>query len=238
MLSNQTLRVLTLLGLLLPVLVVALRMADSALDLTPLTCEQMTTDMSRLDNVARLPTAPALLLGDSTARHWPTHIDQLDEHPLLVRGFIGLTPALVNECFPRLVGFYRPSHVVLFLESAEQRRLETELADQLKGLQRRLRDLKLGAPLIIVGLLETPASDRLRVGRLNQAAATVARGAADTVFIDPNALLATPEGAPDPRAFWPDGDTLAEDHYAALAALIAQHLQPPATAPRSGIMRP
>jgi hypothetical protein len=227
MLSNRTIITLAIAGLVLPVLIVLFRQSNIGLIAAPITCEQITTRLSAIDNVARLPESPVLIIGDATARHWPASITTLNEQPVLVRAFSGLTTDLADMCFERLVAFYRPGRVLLFLESADQEKLETELTDDLRSLRSTFTRYGISGELTVVGLAKTPARDNARIGRLNQAVEELAFNIRGLHFIDLNPLLLNAEGAPDPRKFWPDGDTLSADEYPALAALIARQVKRP-----------
>lgn len=210
MLQTRTLIIFAVLGLLLPLVLVAARQYVVDHQPDPLDCATLTEDLETLDNVSRLPEAPLLVLGDGTARHWPDSIAELAGQPVLNRAIQGTTVATVAACFRRMVAYYRPRHVVLFLEHRDRERLETELTDALQEINAQKDRFDVAMNLWVIGLIETPARGSSRVSRLNRAVESAAAALPGVEFIDFNPLLQNADGRPDHNHFWPDGDTLRE----------------------------
>jgi hypothetical protein len=224
MLQPRTLITLAIIGLLLPVVLVALRQYLVRYQPDPMDCAEITQYLEAQDNVARLPKAPLLVLGDHTASQWPADITTLAEQPVLRRAMEGTTAATVASCFARLVAYYQPSTVLLFLDHRDQRRLETELTDEIQAINDQMQHFDVDMHLWVVGLIATPARDNNRIERLNRAVAQIATQLPDVDFIDINPTLRLPDGSPDHNRFWPNGDTLRQEQFPALIEQIGLRL--------------
>lgn len=220
MLSTRTILVLAAAGLLLPLVIIALRQSDGLLRHDAMDCTHVTSHLEALDYVARLPDSPALVLGDTMARNWPDHIKYLAGRPVLVRHIDNLNAAAVANCFGRMVAHYRPSTVILLLGDRDLDKLETELSQDIRQIGSAMSKLNTSMNMVVTGLLHTPARDNNRVDLLNSAVAVQANSLPDVGFVDPNTELLTRDGTPDPQRFWPDGNTMGQDSYGDLAAVI------------------
>ena len=227
MLSNRALTALTFFGLALPLILLGMRQLDAWVGYDPSACEYLTATLETKDNVARLPYAPVLVVGSTLATEWPTTIRRLDSKPALVRGVPGLDTIGIRSCFSRVIGFYRPSTVILMLDASDVGKLETELRENLRGIGNAMNNLHTEMSLLVTGFLHTPARDNRRVDRLNQAVAAETALLSHVEFIDFNPLFTAEAGddQPDPKFFWPDGDTLAEGSYGAIADALTVRIQ-------------
>lgn len=225
MLTNRTITRFAVLGLLLPLALILLRQSDRWIANDTMDCSAVTTQLEALDNIARLPTRPTLVLGGHMAQQWPEHISELGNAPVLVRATRGLSTEVIGNCFNRVIGHYRPSQVVVMLGDIELNKLETQLAEELRALSAGINNLNANITLVVTGLLRTPARDNDRVDRLNRAVASEADGSPRVSFLDPNPALTGDTGQIDPRRFWPDGDTLDVASYDDLARIIDAKLK-------------
>ena len=68
-------------------------------------CAQLELEFESEDFKGSIPEAPALIIGNQRVRYWETPPSSLSAQASISRSAPGLNPALINQCFPRLVGF-------------------------------------------------------------------------------------------------------------------------------------
>ena len=98
-------------------------------------CAQLELEFESEDFKGSIPEAPALIIGNQRVRYWETPPSSLSARASISRSAPGLNPALINRCFPRLVGFYQPSLVVIPVDTAHAVNIDqSELITALKGI--------------------------------------------------------------------------------------------------------
>lgn len=224
MLSDRKLVLLTTVGLVLPLALVAFRYFQFWHLQDPADCTAVTLSLEEIDNVSSLPSQPLLVLGARMAARWPDKPAQIAGRSVLVRSVDGMSAAMAAACFERLVGHYQPRDVLLLLDRRDLQQLETALTDAVVDIDRSAKRLEINMQLWVGGLLATPARDRDRVRRLNRAVAETARRLGTVHYIDLNTALDPVDQSPGSRHFWPDGDTVSDDSMPLLATFLEQQL--------------
>ena len=100
-----------------PLLVLALRLTIFDPNTRDLSCVAAQNVFEMQDFSSSLPSDVILLTGNQRIKHWSSSPKNFGDSQVLKRTVEGLTPELLNTCFPRLIGHYQPSRVLLFLDT-------------------------------------------------------------------------------------------------------------------------
>ena len=182
------------------------------------------------DQSLSLPSAPILVTGGLSARLWRDLPAEITERPTLIRPLGGATLQDLTHHYNRLIGYYRPS-VLIVMPSYSELHLRGDktpesLAAGLRGLLERNLALAVTSRRYIVMPVKSllhPHDDE-RIDAMTAAASRLAQSMPLTTVIDPNPLLAGTDGEPNPDYFGVDGINLNEDGYAQLSAMVRRQL--------------
>ena len=182
------------------------------------------------DQRLRLPAAPVVVTGGHSARLWKDLPAAISERPTLIRPLGGATLEDLTYHYDRLIGYYRPSVLIVLPSYADlhlrDSKSAAQLAEALSALLSRNTALAVTSRRYVVMPAKTllHPQDSARIDEMAAAARSVARGLPFTVVIDPNPQLAGEDGAPNPAYFRSDGINLNPEGYAVLSALVRKQL--------------
>ena len=209
----------------IPVLVTLVKIfVDTQITPFSLQCHSLVRQFEELDAQQSLQPRGVLVLGGEHLTAWDQPPSKIGDQPLLVRAKPGLTPALAAECFERLVGFYQPATLVLFLPTAAINQNVSTLIKVLTDIRELANYYNVAPQIAIVPPIQTPrdgqayASFTRFIGELTSRTKTTP-GIAIWPLSD--ALMST-RGQVDATLFWPDGKTLYPDGYERLASRLEQ----------------
>ena len=182
------------------------------------------------DQGLRLPSAPVLVTGGHSARLWTDLPAAISERPTLLRPLGGATLEDISYHYDRLIGYYRPS-VLIVVPSYSDLHLRDEktpesLVEALSALLSRNTALAVTSRRYVVIPTKTllhPHDDE-RIDEMARASRMLARSLPFTAVLDPNPLLATRDGEPNPAYFRSDGINLNDEGYAVLSAMVRKQL--------------
>jgi len=234
MYSWKTIRLACIILLLLPLVHLAYLLArdtQEILDTSPQAWQREIDAYIARDAEAELPEQPLVVVGGRRVKLWRGLEDALAPRPVLMRGLGDAIVEDITANYQRLIGFYRPACVVLLTGGSEFRirdnksaadltRAISELAD-LDAAHRPQGSLYVFAPVKTpLRTSETPVIDEA-VRRLQ----SWARHNERVAVLDPNRLLAGPDGRPNPLYFRADGMQLNEHGYLRLTVLLQARLE-------------
>lgn len=214
---------LVALALLVPLLAFGTRVAMDRRAAESGGCDDLRADFEVLDRATTLVADPILVIGNHRARAWQAPPSVLSDQPLIIRASPRLTLASLNECFPRVVGYYRPTRVVLFADDLMSTPAESDVVAQFEALVRQGNVWDLTAEWLVIGPLHTPAAGSAPTGRGEVVALERWAASREGVrLLDLNPVFDSGLNAPNPDYFWPDGRTLGVDGYRRLAQALQQ----------------
>ena len=189
-------------------------------------CAQLELEFESEDFKESLPEAPALIIGNHRVHLWETPTSFVRAQASIRRSSPGLNPPLINQCFPRLVGFYQPSLVVIPVDTTYAVNIDpSELTTELQGIIDQRTEYSLDFDLWVVAPITTPhyeLSDKDSLEEVRAAGFDWANDKFKVRWLDLQYNFADETGAADPKLVWPDGDTLNEAGYKRLTdALVA-----------------
>ena len=189
-------------------------------------CAQLELEFESEDFKKSLPEAPALIIGNQRVHHWETPPSFVRARASIRRSAPGLNPPLINQCFPRLVGFYQPSSVIIPVDTAHAVSIDqSDLINSLQGIIDQRAEYSLDFDLWVVAPITTPRYEVTDKGLLEEVRAAGFDWANDKFkvrWLDLQYNFADETGAADPKLVWPDGNTLNEAGYKRLTdALVA-----------------
>ena len=180
-------------------------------------CAQLELEFESEDFKGSIPEAPALIIGNQRVRYWEKSPSSLSARASISRSAPGLNPALINRCFPRLVGFYQPSLVVIPVDTAHAVNIDqSELITALQGIIDQRTEYSLDFDLWVIAPITTPryeSSDKAFLEEVREAGVEWADNKFKLRWLDLQYNFIAETGAADPKLVWPDGDTLNEAGY-------------------------
>lgn len=180
--------------------------------------------------VEELPVDPLVVVGGRLVTLWPDLATLLSPRPVLMRGVGDATVDDISHHYDALIGLYRPETVVLLPGNSEFRIRDNKSAAELLQAVARLVALDSAhghtRQFYIFSPLVTPLfpSDRPKLRAANTLLQDWANTRPEVVVIDPNPLLATASGQPDPRFFRSDGIHLNSEGFLRLSLLLKHSL--------------
>ncbi len=189
-------------------------------------CAQLELEFESADFKESLPEAPALIIGNQRVRYWAMPPSSVGAQASIRRSAAGLNPALINKCFPRLVGFYQPTLVVIPVDTAHAVSIDqSELTTALQGIIDQRTEYSLDFDLWVVAPITTPRyelTDKALLEEVRTAGAKWANNKFKVHWLDLQYNFTDETGAADPKLVWPNGNTLNEAGYQRLTnALVA-----------------
>ncbi|MEQ9463118.1 MAG: hypothetical protein RJQ10_05625 [Haliea sp.] len=186
---------------------------------------------TRADQRTALPNLPVLVVGGRRVTLWQDLPDMLAPQPVLMRGLGSAVIEDILHYYDRLIGFYRPSSVVLLPGNSEfhlrDDKTATELAAAIKALELKDAGLRGNGRFIVFVPVKSPVFPR-DFAAIDETATLLhrwARGRPRVTVLDPNPLLQDLAGNPSGRFFWPDGMHLNNAGYTRLGALLQDALR-------------
>ena len=180
-------------------------------------CAQLELEFEAEDFKESLPDSPALIIGNQRVRHWDTPPSSVRAQASIRRSAAGLNPPLINQCFPRLVGFYQPSLVVIPVDTAYAVNIDrSQLMTALQGIVDQRNEYSLDFDLWVIAPITTACykvTDKAFLQELQAAGAEWANHTFKVRWLDLQYNFIDEAGAADPRLVWPDGNTLNETGY-------------------------
>ena len=136
----------------------------------------------------------------------------------------GLTPELLNTCFPRLIGHYQPSRVLLFLDTLQASKSDSDaLLASLEGIMEQRSVYGLRFDLWVIAPITSPrlsSTERESLERLISEISEWSEQVLGTHWVSLDKVLEDQAEDTNPHYFWPDGNTLTQEGY----QLISQRL--------------
>ena len=180
-------------------------------------CAQLELEFESEDFKESLPEAPALVIGNQRVRYWRTPPSSVSAQASIRRSTPGLNPSLINQCFPRLVGFYQPSSVIIPIDTAHAVSIDTsELINSLQGIIDQRTEYSLDFDLWVIAPITTPryeSSDKAFLEEVREAGVEWANDKFKVRWLDLQYNFTDVTGAADPKLVWPDGNTLNQAGY-------------------------
>ena len=182
------------------------------------------------DETLTLPENPVLVVGGRRVTLWNDLPDMLAPHPTLLRGLGDATIEDITHYYDRLIGFYRPDILVLLPSYADLHLRDDKRPEDLVAAVRELVELNAQhlatAMVYVIAPLKMPLhpGDDERIEAMGKALAAWCAGESGVALIDPNDLLAGPDGRPNPALYRGDGVNLNEAGYLRLAMVLREVL--------------
>ena len=187
-------------------------------------CAQLELEFESEDFKESIPEAPALIIGNQRVRYWETPPSSIRTRASIRRSARGLNPSLVNQCFPRLVGFYQPSLVVIPIDTAHAVNIDpSDLTSALQGIVDQRTEYALDFDLWIIAPITTPRYELTDKAMLEEARAAGVAWAENKLkvrWLDLQYKFVDEKGAADPKLVWPDANTLNEAAYQRLTSAL------------------
>ena len=207
-----------------PLLVLALRLTIFDPNTRDLSCVAAQNVFEMQDFSSSLPSDVILLTGNQRIKHWSSSPKNFGDSQVLKRTVEGLTSELLNTCFPRLIGHYQPSRVLLFLDTLHASRVESRaLLASLEGIMEQRSVYGLRFDLWVIAPITSPrlsATDRENLRHLISEVGKWSEQMLGTYWVSLDKVLEDRAESTNPHYFWPDGNTLTQEGY----QLITQRL--------------
>jgi hypothetical protein len=207
-----------------PLMVLALRLTVFDPNTRNLSCVAAQNVFEMQDFSSSLPRDVILLTGNQRIKHWSSSPKKLGDSQVLKRTVEGLTPELLNTCFPRLIGHYQPSRVLLFLDTLHTSTVDSgALLASLEGIMEQRSVYGLRFDLWVVAPITSPrlsSADRENLRRLISEVSEWSEQMLGTHWVSLNEVLEDDAEGTNPHYFWPNGNTLTQEGY----QLITQRL--------------
>lgn len=229
MLSWKSIRIVCIVLLLLPIVHLAYvvsRDAMAIMDPSPAVWADELHAYAKGDNVSTLPKNPVVVVGGRRVKLWSDLPDMLADQPVLMRG---LGDAIIEDItynYAALIGFYRPSAVVLMPGHSEFHIRGNKSAGELVTAIQELEALDASHGITRHFYVFTPLKTVLYprdYAEIETASRLLSEWAADNdrvTVLDANPLLADSTGTPKAGYFLSDGVNLNDVGYLRLALLL------------------
>lgn len=199
------------------VLILALKLTILSPAIDTGSCDQLQYEFELEDFQLSLPESPSLVIGGQRVRYWDTPPSLLAGRESIRRSGAGLNLGLIDQCFPRLVGFYQPSLVVIPLDTTYIANIDqSALFEALQGIVDQRTEYSLDFELWVIAPITTPRyalTDSLLMEAVREAGAEWASDKFNVRWLDLEDNFSDESGAADPKLVWPDGNTLNEAGY-------------------------
>ena len=197
------------------VLAVRLTVFDSNRQST--SCEELELRFESADFSESLPAGPALIIGNQRVRYWTNPLEPIRGGEVIRRSAQGLNPDRIYQCFPRLVGYYQPSAVVIPLDTSFASDIDqSALFKSLDGIVDQRSEYSLDFDLWVIAPITTPRFERASTSALeavNAAGAAWASNKFKVRWLNFQANFTDEAGKADSKLVWPDGNTLNDKGY-------------------------
>jgi hypothetical protein len=212
----------------IPIMVTVLKIAIDTY-VTPYSqeCHTLVRHFEALDSRQSVRQGGALFVGGEQLAAWRNPPENLGEQPLLIRAHTGLTPVLAAECFERLIGFYQPATLVLWLPT-------DAISQPIGGLVKVIQDIRelanyynVAPQVAIVPPIQTPRDGRAYAtfGRFRSELISRTKTIPGITVWPLSDALMLRSGHVEATLFWPDGKTLYPSGYQRLITRLEQYSQ-------------
>jgi hypothetical protein len=234
MYSWKTVRTLCIVLLLLPLLHLAVLVSRETVALLNSSPEAWSNELDHyaaLDTSTALPQNPILVVGGRRAWLWQDLEATLAPAPVLMRGLSGATLDDLLYHYERLIGFYRPTALVVIPGSSEfhirDNKSVGEFVKAVQALELKDREHRAEGLFYFFLPMKSPLhlGDNDRIDSISKQLQAWAQDSDRVILFDANAVMRTPEGNVNPNYFRPDGTNLNEHGYVRLSLMLRQQLE-------------
>ena len=182
------------------------------------------------DQSARLPVKPIVVIGGRQVKLWQGLEDLLSPRPVLMRGLGDATVDDMTHYHSELIGHYQPGILVLLPGTSEFHIRDSKSAEELVTAIRTLVKLDesydVPRQYYIFAPIKTPrySQDYSKIDETMRLLAQWAQGEPNVTILDPNTLLTSRGGRPNPDYFRLDGVNLNEHGYLRISLLLQNTL--------------
>ncbi len=182
------------------------------------------------DSQSILPASPVVVVGGRRVAIWPNLDLTVAPKPVLVRALGDATIDDIIYYHDRLIAHYQPRVVVLAISNSEFHLRANKSAEQvLTGLKTLIElDSQRTTPRLFYVILPVKTvlhrDDHVTIDETNKLILNWARAQRSVRIIDPNPVLASLDGDPDPAFFRADGVQLNESGYLRMDFLLRRQL--------------
>ncbi len=198
---------------------------------TPAAWEDELQAYARADQRATLPNLPVLVVGGRQVTLWQGLPELLAPRPVLMRGLGSAIVEDIKYHYDRLIGFYRPSTVVLLPGSSEfhlrDHKNAALLKEAIEALEAKDARLREKGRFIVFVPIKSPYFPE-DFATIDEAAALLRSWAWErprVTVLDPNPLLQDLAGKPSGRYFRPNGILLNSAGYTRLGLMLKNTLE-------------
>ena len=198
-------------------LILAARLTLLDSNLKTASCAEFELAFESADFNESLASKPVLIIGNQRVHYWNTPIPPLGARDVIRRSSAGLNPDRIEQCFPRLVGYYQPSVVILPLDTAFALNVDdSSLLDTLQGIVDQRSEYSLDFELWVIAPITTPryaSAKGAKLDPIKEAGANWASSASRVWWLDLQDSFIDEDGDADSKLVWPNGNTLNETGY-------------------------
>ena len=198
-------------------LILAARLTFLDSDLKTASCAELELAFESADFNESLASKPVLIIGNQRVHYWNTPIPPLQTRDVIRRSSVGLNPDRIEQCFPRLVGYYQPSVVILPLDTAFALNVdESSLIDTLQRIVDQRSEYSLDFELWVIAPITTPryaSAKNATLDPIKEAGAKWASSESRVWWLDLQDRFVDEDGDADSKLVWPNGNTLNETGY-------------------------
>jgi hypothetical protein len=234
MYSWKTIRIASIILLLLPIVHLAYLMSRDTMETLDASPDAWTREINAYataDAQNHLPTDPIVVVGGLRVRLWHGLEDLLAPRPVLMRG---LGDAIVEDItynYSRLVGYYQPDTVVLLPGNSEFHIRDNKSPEDLAGAIAELVELGgsygITRHFYIFTPIKTPLhpQDNAIIDQTTRLLKAWASTDKRVTILDANALLTRADGSAKPDFYRGDGVNLNEHGYLRLSLLLSTQIE-------------
>lgn len=212
----------------IPIIVTVLKIfIDTQITPNSQECRTLVLQFETVDSQQSIRQHGTLFVGGEQLVAWSNPPESLGEQPLLIRAHVGLTPELAAECFERLIGFYQPATLVLWLPTDSINKPIGRLVAVLQDIRELANYYNVAPQIAVVPPIQTPRDGQAYAtfGRFRSELTSRAKTIPGMTIWPLSDVLMPRPGQLDAALFWPDGKTLYPTGYRRLATRLEQHSQ-------------
>lgn len=233
MYSWKTIRLFCMLLLLLPLAHLVYILSRDLMAVMDYSPQAFARDLRAFDKMdaGSLPVDPVVVVGGRRVKLWQGLEEALAPRPVLLRGLGDAIVEDLTQHYARLVGYYRPRDVVLLTGTSEfflrDNKSGEQLAAAIEALVRLDASHGVTQYFYVISPIKTPLrrGDDAAIDDAMTRLAALAAGDPRLLLLDANAILAAPDGLPNPMYFRSDGLQLNEHGYLRLTVLLQEHVE-------------
>ncbi len=230
----KTLRTFAVLLIALPVIQLVYSLSTGLAQYVDPSPEAWAEELERIieaDTKLSLPEKPILVVGGQRVRLWRDLNEALAPQPTLLRPLGDATIDDLTFHYDRLIGHYRPDTLVIVPGYSDLHLRDSKSPEAFLNAVSELLALDTEYGYTRMRILMTPIlmplhpGDAPRIRAMATAAQTLASKVPNLVVLDPNSLLVTADGRPNPDYYMSDGINLNNEGYARITLLLEQAIE-------------